>query len=90
MNKMALALKQGRIAGGVLVLPGRALYRYLTDRIGNYEELAPYFSLYTDLDVDQGYLGVIVVEHDSVSSDVPKIRKGKDGRALVYRRVKLA
>ncbi len=27
MNKMALALKQGRVVGGVLVLPSRALYR---------------------------------------------------------------
>jgi hypothetical protein len=87
MNKMALTLKQGRIAGGVLVLPSRALYRYLTDRMGNYEELEPYFGLYTDLEVDRGYLGVVVVEHDAVSADVPKIRKGTDGRALVYKRV---
>jgi hypothetical protein len=83
MNKMALALKQRRIVGGILVLPSRALYQYLTDRIGNYEELEPYFSLYTDLEVDYGYLGVIVVEHDAISNDVPRIRKGTDGRALV-------
>lgn len=83
MNKMALALRRGLISGGILVLPSRALYRYLTDRIGNYEELEPYFDLYTDLRVDRGYLGVIVVEHDATDQDVPRIRKGTDGRALL-------
>ncbi len=85
MNKMALALKLGRISGGVLVLPSHRLYPYLTDRIGNYRELEPYLSLYTDLQVERGYLGVIVVEHDAISEDVPKIQKGTDGWALVER-----
>lgn len=83
MNKMALALKQKRISGGLLVLPSRALYRFLTDRIGNYEELSPYLSLYTDLNVDHGYFGVAVVEHDATDPNVEKIEKGTDGRALV-------
>jgi hypothetical protein len=82
MNKMALALKEGLIAGGILVLPTRALYKYLTDRIGNYEELEPYFRVWSDLDVS-GYLGVVSVEHDGTSTDVPRIRKGTDGRALI-------
>ena len=85
MNKMALALKLGRIQGGVLVLPSHRLYPYLTDRIGNYRELEPYLSLYTDLQVESGYLGVMVVEHDAISEDVPKIGKGTDGWALVER-----
>ena len=72
MNKMALALRRGLVSGGVLVLPSRALARYLTDRIGNYEELEPYFDLYTGLEIVHGYLGVIVVEHDAVDHDVPK------------------
>lgn len=83
MNKMALALKLDRISGGVLVLPSERLYPYLTDRIGNYRELEPYLSLYTDLKLDSGYLGVIVVEQDATSADVPKIQKGTDGWALV-------
>jgi hypothetical protein len=85
MNKMALALKLARISGGVLVLPSHRLYPYLTDRIGNYRELEPYLSLYTDLRVESGYLGVIVVEQDATSEDVPKIQKGTDGWALVQR-----
>ncbi len=85
MNKMALALKLGRISGGVLVLPSHRLYPYLTDRIGNYRELEPYLSLYTDLRLESGYLGVIVVEQDATSEDVPKIQKGTDGWALVRR-----
>lgn len=83
MNKMALALKQGSIVGGLLVLPNRTLYRFLTDRIGNYQELEPYLSLYRDLEVDQGYFGVAVIEHDATSEDVPRINKGTDGRAMV-------
>lgn len=83
MNKMALALKLERISGGVLVLPSERLYPYLTDRIGNYRELEPYLSLYTDLKLESGYLGVIVVEQDATSTDVPKIQKGTDGWALV-------
>lgn len=85
MNKMALALKLGRVSGGVLVLPSHKLYPYLTDRIGNYRELAPYLSLYSDLKLDSGYLGVIVVEQDGTSEDVPKIQKGTDGWALVQK-----
>jgi hypothetical protein len=85
MNKMALALKQGRISGGLLVLPNRTLYPYLTERIGNYQELEPYLSLYTDLEVDHGYFGVAVVEHDAVDPGVEKIAKGTDGWALVQR-----
>ena len=84
LNKMALALRLGRISGGVLVLPTHELYQYLTDRIGNYREIAPYLSLYTDIvGVEHGYLGIMVIEHDAISAEVPKIQKGTDGRALI-------
>jgi hypothetical protein len=33
LNKMALGLLNGTIAAGVLIVPSRKLYRYLTDRI---------------------------------------------------------
>jgi hypothetical protein len=80
---MALGLLQGHLAGGALILPTRDLYRYLTDRVGNYRELEPYFPLWAKLPVRNGYLGVIAVEHDAVSLDVPRITKGTDGRALI-------
>ncbi len=43
LNKMAVGLLDGKLAGGVLILPSRDMYRYLTDRIGNYAEIEPYF-----------------------------------------------
>lgn len=44
LNKMSLGLLKGVLAAGILVVPSRELYKYLTDRIGNFEELAPYLS----------------------------------------------
>jgi hypothetical protein len=82
MNKIALGLKEGVIAGGVVIVPTRALAKYLTDRIGNEQELEPYFPFWRAVQVKRGYLGVIAVEHDAASVDVPRIVKGTDGRAL--------
>ncbi|MHB8394398.1 MAG: PDDEXK family nuclease [Candidatus Dormibacteria bacterium] len=81
LNKMALAMLEKRLSGGVLVLPTRALYRYLTDRIGNYEEIEPYFRVWASLPIDSGFLAVIGVEHDRTSQQVGRIPKGTDGRA---------
>lgn len=83
LNKMALAILRGHLSGGILVLPTRAFYRYLTDRVGNVDEIAPYFDMWDALPIAEGYLGVIAVEYDATSDDVPLIRKGTDGRALV-------
>ncbi len=83
MNKLALGLIQGRIAGGALILPTRKMYAFLTDRVGNERELAPYFPLWRNVVVSAGWLGVFVVEHDRESTDVPRIGKGTDGRALL-------
>jgi hypothetical protein len=82
VNKMCLGLMHERIKAGVLVLPTRALSAYLTDRIGNYEELSPYFELWRRLPVREGCLEIIAVEHDATSKDVPRIPKATDGRAL--------
>lgn len=82
LNKMALGLIEGHLAAGYLVLPSRALYSYLTDRVGNYRELEPYFPLWRRLRIDDGLLAVIEVEHDRASRSVPRIPKGTDGRAL--------
>jgi len=82
MNKMAMGLMAGKLSGGVLVLPTRALYSFLTDRVGNYRELEPYFELWSSLPIESGCLAVIAVEHDAVSTDVSRIKKGTDGWAL--------
>src|SRR6266568_3295054 len=46
LNKMLVGLKEGLLIGGALILPTREFYKYLTDRVGNYEELAPYFPVW--------------------------------------------
>lgn len=83
VNKMILGIMKGGLVGGALVVPTRAMYRYLTDRVGNYEELEPYFDLWRKYPIDEGLLAVIAIEHDGVSKDVPRIAKGTDGRALL-------
>ena len=82
VNKIVLGIQDGGLTGGVLVVPTRHLARYLTDRIGNYEELEPYFRLWSR-SCDRGYLAIIGVEHDNESTEVPRIAKGTDGRALL-------
>lgn len=82
LNKMALGILKGILIGGVLIVPTRDMYRYLTDRVGNLLELEPYFPLWRSLNVEEGLLVVMAVEHDAVSKDVPRIEKGTDGRAL--------
>jgi hypothetical protein len=83
VNKMVLGLLRGVFLGTALVLPSRKLYPYLTDRIGNYEELEPYFDVWRAVEIQEGFLAMFVIEHDAVDSNVPRIIKGTDGRALL-------
>jgi hypothetical protein len=82
LNKMALGLLKGVLACGILVVPSRALYKYLTDRIGNMAELEPYLDLWRSIPCKQGVLEVVAIEHDATSTKVPRIPKGTSGRAL--------
>ncbi len=79
---MALGLNKGALAAGVLVVPSRDLYRYLTDRVGNWSELEPYLDLWKSIPCRSGILEIIVVEHDATSTRVKRIPKGTSGRAL--------
>jgi len=83
VNKMVLGLLRGVFLGTALVLPSRKLYPYLTDRIGNYEELEPYFDVWRSVLIKDGFLAIFVIEHDQVDINVPTIIKGTDGRALI-------
>ena len=83
INKMSIGLLEGKLIGGVLVLPSRNFYQYLTDRVGNFAEIEPYFPMWRSLPVENGTLAVIEIEHDRVSKSVKRIKKGTDGRALV-------
>jgi len=82
INKMALGIMKHVLIGGLLIVPTREMYKYLTDRVGNFREIEPYFPLWKSLLVDEGLLAVMAIEHDAVSKKVPRIGKGTDGRAL--------
>ena len=82
LNKMALGILKKTLIGGALVVPTRKMYRYLTDRVGNFQEIEPYFPLWKSLHINEGLLVVIAIEHDAVNPNVPRIGKGTDGRAL--------
>jgi hypothetical protein len=85
MNKLCLVMLAGLIDIGVVILPSRQLYPHLTDRIGNWEELSPYLSLWHNVgnSVQRGLLAVTVVEHDELTDNpaVPFILQGTDGRS---------
>ena len=83
INRLMLGNQRGQVAAGILVVPTRDLYRYLTDRVGNLTELEPYFELWQRWPWQNGSLVIIAVEHDTTSAAVPRIEKGTDGRALI-------
>lgn len=87
MNKMCLGMVRGVLTGGVLILPTRAMYRFLTDRVGNLGELEPYFDMWEAVGdspkIKEGFLAILAIEHDGIDPNVAKIAKGTDGRALV-------
>lgn len=82
LNKIAVGIIQKRLIGGILILPKRNLAQYLTDRIGNYEELSPYFSLYQNININNGVMAVIAIDYDEISELAEIIPKGKDGNAI--------
>lgn len=82
LNKMALGLMKGVLAAGILVVPSRELYKYLTDRIGNMAELEPYLDLWRSVPCENAVLEIVAIEHDATSTKVPRIPKGTSGRAL--------
>jgi hypothetical protein len=81
MTKLLMLTQQGIIAGGVLVIPSKPLYRYLTDRVGNFDELRSYLGFWKTIPCKNGVVEIVEIEHDAESKDVAKIPKGTDGRA---------
>jgi hypothetical protein len=81
INKLLLALHRGMIAGGILVVPSAALYRFLTQRVGNIRELRPYLDLWRAIPVRSGAFRIVVVQHDEESETVRLIPKSTAGRA---------
>lgn len=83
VNRILLGHMQDILVGGVLIVPTRELYQYLTDRVGNIQELEPYFVVWQSYPLQHGMLLIIAVEHDGIQEGVPRILKGTDGRALI-------
>ena len=83
INKLLLTMQLGGLIGGFLVVPSDNLKTYLTDRIGNIGELRPYLPQWRSIPISKGVLRIVVVEHDGTSSQVPRIPKRTDGRALL-------
>lgn len=81
MNKLTMLVADGLISAGTLVVPSRRLYGFLTDRIGNIQELEPYFKLWTSVPCKEGILEIVVIEQDAESFDVPRIPKMTAGRS---------
>lgn len=81
LNKMTLGMLHSKVAIGFLILPSRSLYNFLTDRIGNFQELEPYFDLYRAQLVNDSVLAILEVEHDRTDLNSPRISLGTDGRA---------
>ena len=82
ISKLLDAVCRGVVAGGVLVVPMRDTGRYLTERIGNFEELEPYFEFWGRYPVPDGALRVYGIGYDKLDASVPHIPKASDGRAL--------
>ncbi|WLP64235.1 hypothetical protein Q9G86_27085 [Bacillus thuringiensis] len=86
INKMIVGMLNEKLIGGILILPSRDMYDYLTDRVGNYRELSPYFDVWKKANyaMEEGYLAVVEIEHDNLTADETyQIKKGTDGRALI-------
>lgn len=84
INKMVSGLIKGTLICGILILPSRDMYNYLTDSVGNFRELEPYFPVWkkANYNIDRGALIVYEIEQDNVSSEITPYKKGTDGRAL--------
>ena len=92
INKLCVCLNAGIVQAGVVIVPSRPLYKHLTDRIGNIDELSGYLSLWKSMEtrVEHGLLAISVVEHDHLTTDpnFPLLDRGNDGRARQARRKK--
>lgn len=83
LNRIFLGMECGLLSGGVLVIPSRKMYKYLTGRVGSYQELESFFRVWELLgkEIKDGVLMVIEIEHDAVSKDVLPIKKMNSGNS---------
>lgn len=83
LNKLCMWLEDGVLRAWILIVPSKALYPYLTDRVGNVQELRPYIPHWRkSCEGTKWILRIVVVEHDETDMSVANITKWTDGRAL--------
>lgn len=77
MNKLLLGIQHEDLQMAFLIMPIKKLAHYLTDRIANYEELAPYFLLLENFPFV--VFGFDADNYDENKETTPPFPKGKDG-----------
>ncbi len=86
LMKLYKAIIENQIDLGIHVLPSRAFYEYLTDRVGNIREMEPYLDIYKRIQIpEKSCIMIIVVEHDKLDPKAPPIPKGLDGMSISRR-----
>lgn len=89
LMKLIKGLIEDELDLGVHVLPSRAFYNYLTDRVGNITELEPYLSVFGRIQIPEGKsVLIVVVEHDLEDKSAKVIPKGLDGMSKERREKK--
>ncbi len=87
LMKLYKAVIENQVELGIHVLPSRAFYNYLTDRVGNITEMLPYLDIYKRVQLPKNTcIVILVVEHDKLDEKVPPIPKGRDGMSLSRRK----
>lgn len=87
LMKLIKGVVEDQLDLGIHVLPSRAFYNYLTDRVGNIAEINPYLSVFGRIQIPDGKcVVIIVVEHDSEDHKVKLIPKGLDGMSISRRK----
>ena len=87
LMKLIKGLVEDELDFGVHVVPSRAFYNYLTDRVGNIREIEPYLNVFSRIRVPAGKsLLILVVEHDLEDIKAKLIPKGLDGMSIGRRK----
>lgn len=85
--KLISGLHNDQLDIAIHVLPSKAMYKFLTDRVGNVEELRPYFPIFKLIKINENKtLIILVVEHDEEDINSKLIKKGLDGMSLKRRK----
>ena len=83
INKLILGMLKGVLVGGALIVPSRAMYPYLTDRISNYAELEPYFPVWQATQVSKS------LSEKVECRPAERRNRGERGRTRPTRRAKV-